>query len=410
MRIVIFGLTISSSWGNGHATLWRGLCRALARRGHDISFFERDVPYYAAHRDLVALDGVELVLYPDWAQVRTRAVDALMNADVGIVTSYCADAVAVTPYVAERAGLAVFYDMDTPVTLDGLQRGDAVPYIGRRGLRDFDLVLSYTGGRALDDLRTVLGARRVAPLYGSVDPDVHRPTAAAPQYAADLSYLGTYAADRQDALERLFVDAARGRPECRFVIGGAQYPADFPWSANIAFVRHLPPAEHPAFYSSSPLTLNVTRRAMAAMGYCPSGRLFEAAACGTAILTDTWGGLEQFFTPGEEVLVASDTDATLAALDLPREALARIGERARERTLDEHTAAHRARELEAALESALDRTLESALGAPLGAPLRAPSGADDALSRAFDATETAVGDAPGGALVAGQARTLQQES
>lgn len=418
MRIVIFGLTISSSWGNGHATLWRGLCRALARRGHHITFFERDVPYYAAHRDAIALDGVELVLYTHWAQVRERAIDALAGADVGIITSYCADAVVAMPYVAERARLAVFYDMDTPVTLDGLQRGEPVPYIGRRGLRDFDLVLSYTGGRALHDLRTVLGARRVAPLYGSVDPDVHRPTAPAPQYAADLSYLGTYATDRQEALERLFVDAARALPERRFVIGGAQYPQDFPWSANIAFVRHLPPAEHPAFYSSSPMTLNVTRRAMAAMGYCPSGRLFEAAACGCAILTDTWAGLEQFFTPGEEVLVASNTDDTLAALGHPREELARIGARARERALAEHTAERRALELEAALQDAFDAPAATVPFAtvplatvPLATEALATDAlSDDALSRAFDATATSVDQLPASTLIAELPRTRQQES
>jgi spore maturation protein CgeB len=353
LKLVIFGLTLSSSWGNGHATLWRGLCRALVRAGHRITFFERDVPYYAAHRDLWSLDGVRLELYADWAQARYFAHSEVRDADVAIVTSYCPDAIAATTLATECASLSVFYDMDTPVTLESVRSGARVAYVGDRGLRDFDLVLSYTGGIALDELRALLGARRVAPLYGSVDPDTHRPMPPAPQYAADLSYLGTYAADRQRALEGLFVDAARVRPDRRFVIGGAQYPEGFPWTDNIYFVRHLPPSEHPAFFCSSPLTLNVTRGAFAARGFCPSGRLFEAAACGTAILSDEWAGMDAFFTPGSEILLARQTSDVLDALALDQEELRRIGRRARERALDEHTAAHRAAELIEELELAL---------------------------------------------------------
>jgi spore maturation protein CgeB len=177
--------------------------------------------------------------------------------------------------------------------------------------------------------------------------------AAEPQYAATLSYLGTYADDRQPALDRLFIEAARVRPDERFVIGGAQYPDTFPWTPNIFFVRHLPPASHPAFFCSSPITLNITRRAFAELGHCPSGRLFEAAACGAAVVSDWWGGLDEFFTPGDEILVARDTTDVLAAIDLPREELARIGRAARQRTLAEHTADHRAIELEGILEDVL---------------------------------------------------------
>ena len=220
------------------------------------------------------------------------------------------------------------------------------------GLAPYDLVLSYTGGFALEALRTQLGARHVAPIYGSVDPAIHRPVPPRGERQALLSYLGTYAADRQDALERLFVEPARLRPADKFVIGGAQYPAAFPWTDNIWFVRHLPPSEHPAFYCSSRMTLNVTRAAMAQMGYCPSGRLFEAASCGTPILTDDWDGLGQFFTPGEEIVVAHDTHEAMAALALPDSTLAAIARRARDRTLAEHTAQQRAREMVAAFEQA----------------------------------------------------------
>lgn len=353
MKLVIFGLTVSSSWGNGHATLWRGLCKALAARGHDVVFFERDVPYYAMNRDLRELPGGTLVLYPDWAQNLAAARAHLADADVAMVTSYQADGVAATELVLESpAAVKVFYDLDTPVTLDALASGREVAYLGPRGLRDFDLVLSYTGGAALDELRSRLGARRVAPLYGHVDPDVHRPVEPDEHYRADLSYLGTYAEDRQAALERLFIDAARRMPGERFLIGGAQYPQAFPWTDNLWFRKHMPPEFHPAFFSSSRWTLNVTRRAMAEMGWCPSGRLFEAAACGCPVVSDAWEGLDAFFTPGEEIVLARDTDDVVRAMrmgDAERDALAR---RARERTLDEHTSARRAAELEALLDGA----------------------------------------------------------
>jgi spore maturation protein CgeB len=351
MKFAIFGLTVSSSWGNGHATLWRGLIRALAADGHHVTFFERDVPYYAGARDLWQLmDGAELVLYPDWNSVYERARDAVEAADVAMVTSYCPDGIVASALVTERApAIRAFYDLDTPVTLARLGAGERPAYLPREGLGDFDIVLSYTGGEALRALRTMLGARRAAPLYGHVDPTQHRPAAPMDAFRGDFSYLGTYAADRQAALQALFLAPADLRPDRRFVIGGSGYPDDFPWRDNLYFVRHLPPSDHPAFFASAPLTLNVTRGDMAAMGYCPSGRLFEAAACGTAVVSDAWEGLDTFFTPGEEILVARTTDEALAALDLPRPELERIARAARERVLAEHSSAHRARELVALL-------------------------------------------------------------
>ena len=357
MKLVVFGLTVSSSWGNGHATLWRGLCRALAADGHRVEFFERDVPYYAMNRDLHDLPGGALHIYPDWSSVRAEARRHLADADVGMVTSYCPDALdAAEEVLGSPVPVRVFYDLDTPVTLGRLRAGEPVEYIGPRGLQDFDLVLSYTGGRALSELKTGLGARRVAPLYGSVDPDVHRPEPADERFRADLSYLGTYAEDRQDALEQLLIEPARRLPQLRFLIGGAQYPHQFPWASNIYFVRHVAPGLHGRFYGSTRLTLNVTRRMMAEMGYCPSGRLFEAAACGVPILSDWWEGLESFFDPDREVLVARSTEEAIEALGLSDEALSRIAKAARERTLDEYTASRRAREL-------VDAVVQSGAGA-----------------------------------------------
>jgi len=361
MKLVIFGLTITSSWGNGHATLWRGLCRALAQRGHQVVFFERDVPYYACHRDTEQIEGVDLILYQEWRDVRSNANRQLSGADVGMVTSYCPDGLSASELVLSSAlPLRVFYDLDTPITLNHLRAGQPVFYIGPRRLQDFDLVLSYTGGQALQALQTELGARRVAPLYGSVDPSVHHPVSPKAEYRAELSYLGTYAEDRQGVLERLFIQPARQCPLQKFLIGGAQYPATFPWSENIFFARHVIPAEHPAFFCSSRLTLNVTRSAMASMGYCPSGRLFEAAACGVPIVSDCWEGLNEFFEPGKQILVANTTEEVITALELSDDELSKIAQAARERALSEHTAERRVMSLESVFEQSLIKEAEIA--------------------------------------------------
>ena len=354
MKLVFFGLTISSSWGNGHATLLRGLFKALTARGHEIVFFERDVPYYAAHRDLVPAPNIALHLYHNWPDILPTARKAVAEADVAVVTSYCPDGIEATELVASsNVNLRVFYDLDTPVTLEALEQGEQLSYVGPRKLCDFDLVLSYTGGAALTALQDKLGARRVMPLFGSVDPEIHHPACSLSGYQADLSYLGTYAADRQQQLDELFIQVARQLPNKRFVLGGSKYPVDFPWRQNIWYVQHVAPSAHAAFFCSSPLTLNITRGAMARMGHCPSGRLFEAAACGVAMISDSWAGLEEFFQPGSEIIVARTTEDVVAAMQLSRRELAAIAEAGRERVLTSHTAAHRAAELERIFDDAL---------------------------------------------------------
>jgi spore maturation protein CgeB len=362
MHCVIFGLTISSSWGNGHATLWRALLAAMARRGHTVSFYERVVPYYAANRDELELPrGVRLHLYGTLDEVMVEARRELATADLALCSSYCPDGPAASVLILEsNAAIKAFYDLDTPVTLRALHGGAQVEYLPENGLGDFDLVLSYTGGRALTELQTRLGAQRVAPLYGWVDPETHRPMPPMPEFRAALSYLGTYAVDRQRAIEELLLRPAQRLPKERFVMGGAQYPDAFPWSENVFFVRHLPPSLHAAFYCSSRATLNVTRGAMAEYGYCPSGRLFEAAACGAPLLTDSWEGLETFFTPGEELLRVDTAEDVLDALSLSDAELRRIADGGRARTLADHTADRRVADLEAVLCEQATRTVTSA--------------------------------------------------
>lgn len=363
MKIVIFGLAISSSWGNGHATLWRGLAKALTGHGHSIVFFEKDVPYYARARDCHGWTGLELVLYPEWDLVERTARQHLHEADAAMVTSFCPDGIKASfEVLSSNAKAKVFYDMDTPVTLKALESGATLSYIGPEGLKDFDLVLSYTGGRALEEIRVRLGARNVSPLYGSVDPDLHRPVAGMRRFASDLSFFGTYAADRRDALCRLFVEPSRRLPDRRFRIAGAQYPEGFPWTPNIYYNQHISPPEHAEFYSSSGFTLNLTRETMALMGYCPSGRLFEAAACGCPILSDAWEGLEHFFRPATEILVVETTEDVIAALSLTPEHRQELARAARTRVLSYHTAEHRAAQLETLLHSAMDTQKPASAG------------------------------------------------
>ena len=347
MNFVIFGLTMSSSWGNGHATIWRGLCRALAERKHRITFYEKDVPYYRAHRDFPDLPGGELVLYEKWKDVISHAQSKLSQADIGMVTSYCPDGMAASDLVlSHTAGIRIFYDLDTPVTMEALGKGKAPEYIGRNGLADYDLVLSFTGGKSLEELKNRLGAKRTEPLYGCADPHVHKPVAIPSKDCADLSYLGTYAADRQQALVRFFIEPARRLRNKKFVLGGSMYPEDFPWQPNIVYRSHVAPPDHSAFYCGSGLTLNVTRQVMAETGYCPSGRLFEASACSVPIVSDCWEGLDLFFEPGREILVADTTEDVVQALSLPIEEQKRIARAARDRTLETHTADCRVQALE----------------------------------------------------------------
>lgn len=393
MKLVVFGLTISSSWGNGHATLWRGLCRALAGRGHAIVFFEHDVPFYALHRDYDRIPGGDLVLYTSWDEVLPRARRALADADIGIVTSYCPDGIAASQLVLDSpVQLRTFYDLDTPVTLEALRAGQSLTYIGPRGFHDFDLVLSYTGGVALAEIETQLGARRVAPLYAHVDPAVHHAVPPVDAYRCDLSYLGAYAEDRQATLNALFIETARRLGGLRFLIGGAPYPADFSWTENVFFVQHVPPAEHPAFFSSSRLTLNVTPRAMATMGFCPSGCLFEAAVCGTPLLSDPWPGLEMFFEPGREILVARTTEEAVRALERSDAELARMASAARERTLAENTSEQRAIYLE--------RVFDDAIGGAKSPGVALPdySDTESSVSGAAAAQEASVDSRGGNAL------------
>ncbi|MGN6374942.1 MAG: CgeB family protein [Sphingomonas sp.] len=357
MKLVVLGLSLSSSWGNGHATTYRALLAAFARRGHDILFLERDKPWYANHRDLADPDFCELAYY-DSVEELGRWRQEIADADAVIVGSYVPEGIAVGDVVQREAnGVTAFYDIDTPVTLAALERGEC-DYLSPALIPGFDLYLSFTGGPTLQRLEQQYGSPAARALYCSVDTHAYRPTGAAKKW--DLSYLGTYSSDRQPTLERLLVEVARACPDRRFAVAGPQYPDEIDWPENVERIDHLPPAEHAAFYSASRFTLNVTRADMIAAGWSPSVRLFEAGACGTPIISDVWDGLDDLFEPGREIILARDTATVVDALTSDADA---IGAAARQRVLSSHSAEHRAAELEALLDGETRRRRSPLLAA-----------------------------------------------
>lgn len=354
LRVVVLGLSLSSSWGNGHATTFRALLKAFAARGHDILFLERDVPWYASNRDLQDPDFCRLEFYSNLEDL-WRYRDVIADADAVIVGSYVPEGVAVGQWVQQTAkGVVAFYDIDTPVTLAKLERGD-YEYLTPALIRDYDVYFSFTGGHTLDYLMDHYGSPAARALYCSVDPNAY--PALDREKRWDLTYLGTYSPDRQPTLERLLVEPARRASHLRFVVAGPQYPADIEWPSNVERIDHIPPGDHPAFYAQSRYTLNVTRADMIRAGYSPSVRLFEAAACGTPIISDIWDGIETLLEPGQDIILAEKPDDVLNVLDTWAETRRKaLGASAQRRILAEHTAAHRAASMEGDLLEAIERS------------------------------------------------------
>ncbi len=349
--MIFLGLSITSSWGNGHATTYRSLIHALSERGDQVLFLERDVPWYAANRDLPQPPYGRTALYGSLDELKDSYDTEIRDADAVIVGSYVPDGIEVGQWVCAAArGVKAFYDIDTPVTLAALERGDCA-YLSAALIPQYDLYLSFTGGTVLDLLEQVYGSPAARALYCSFDPTLYYPEARAVTW--DLGYMGTYSADRQPTLDALLLEPARQHDSLRFVVAGPQYPKQIVWPPNIMRIEHLAPAEHRAFYTAQRFTLNVTRADMRRMGYSPSVRLFEAAACGTPIISDWWKGIDTLFTPGKEILIAADANDTLSYLQaIDEDERRQIGERARQRVLAEHSAAHRADELEIYLRGA----------------------------------------------------------
>jgi spore maturation protein CgeB len=358
LDIVILGLSITSSWGNGHATTFRALVRELSALGHNVLFLERDLPWYADNRDMPKIPWGRVEIYESLAELQARFKRQLSTADVVIVGSFVPEGIDVGRLVNRNAtGVKVFYDIDTPVTLAKLERGEC-DYVSPALIRSYDLYLSFSGGPTLQRLEEKYGSPAARALYCSVDPRQYFPQQRAARW--DLGYLGTYSGDRQLAIERLMFTAAREWSKGRFAVYGPQYPEDLKWPANVRHKDHLPPAQHRSFYNQQRFTLNVTRADMVRAGYSPSVRLFEAAACGTPIISDNWIGLDEFFVPGKEILISRSAAETLQYLrEMPEAERQRIGERARDVVLSQHTSAHRAKELIGFLRNCLAGTATS---------------------------------------------------
>ena len=371
LRIALFGLSITSSWGNGHATTYRSLVKGLVQRGHEVVFYERRQRWYEANQDLRHSNLCEVALYDSYEDFVHRLCGDVEDADLVIIGSYVPDAIRIARRVLGHSrAITAFYDIDTPVTLAALDTGTC-SYLTQDLIPEFDLYLSFSGGPILDTLERQFGARRAVPFYCSVDVEHYFPVPAEHEY--DLGYLGTYSADRQPKLELLLNETARRWPEGRFCVAGAQFPDTLRWPRNVARTDHIAPTEHCIFYNSQRFTLNVTRRDMVASGFSPSVRLFEAAACAIPVISDDWNGLSHFFAPGEEILVADTTADVLYALrEMSVEQARSIGSRARARVLREHTSEHRAQELERYVETcsaslSRDRSMEAVVTRPTGA-------------------------------------------
>jgi spore maturation protein CgeB len=351
MKLIVFGLSLSSSWGNGHATTYRALLKAFAKREHDILFLERDVPWYRAHRDIAEPEYCRLELYSAFEELDRWDRD-IREADAVIVGSYVAQGVEIGEYVHRHAsGVTAFYDIDTPVTLAKLERGD-YEYLSPDIIPGYDIYLSFTGGPTLQRIEQIYASPMARALYCSVDTDCYQPLTVPKRW--DLSYLGTYSKDRQPTVEKLLIEPARRLPHCKFCVAGPQYPDDLDWPDNVERKDHLPPAEHPRFYAASRYTLNVTRADMIAAGWSPSVRLFEAGACATPVISDQWEGIDTLFDPGRQIILADSSDDVVACLASSEDAAA-IGLAARQRILSAYRADHRAAELESYIDEAIQK-------------------------------------------------------
>lgn len=343
LDIVIIGLSLSSSWGNGHATTYRSLVKGLRQEHHNVLFFEKDIEWYSANRDLNSSPDCKLIFYHDLEDLKNNYSLLIRDADVVIVGSYLQNGVDVGNLVMNIAkGITAFYDIDTPVTLEKLEKQD-YEYIHPGQIPEYDIYLSFSGGKALTKLEEHYDAGLAKPLYCSVDTDLYYPEEQDNKW--HLGYLGTYSDDRQPTLKKFLIDTAVSKSQYEFVVAGPQYPDEIGWPENVERIEHLPPAEHRQFYNSQLYTLNVTREAMIKTGFSPSVRLFEAAACGTPIISDYWEGLENIFEPGREILVAESTKDVEKYLEYSPDKIEEISRRARQKILDHHTSHARAKEL-----------------------------------------------------------------
>ncbi|MCL2689009.1 MAG: glycosyltransferase [Chitinispirillia bacterium] len=351
--IVVIGLTISSSWGNCHASAYRGLLSELVKSGYKVLFLERENREFFARRDLEKHACFKTEFYTSLKELKKKYSAAVEHAQLVIMGSSVIEGAAAGEWVCSIAkGIAAFYDMDTPLTIKNLDV-KCYEYLSAHLIPRFDLYLSFAGGMALDLLENAYGSPMARPLYCSVDFSKYYPDEKDSRLY-DLGYMGTYSECRKEPLETLMLEAAKKWTEGRFAVAGASYPDEISWPSNIKKMDHLFASHHRDFYCSQRFTLNITKAENAEAGYAPSIRLFEAAACGVPIISDYWEGLSNFFIFGEEILLSSSSRNTHKYLtEIPEQKRREIGDAARKRVLTEHSPAHRVRELEEYMKEAL---------------------------------------------------------
>jgi spore maturation protein CgeB len=345
LKIVILGLSITSSRGNDHGAIYRGLIRELAARGHDVLFLERAAEQSAPNGDVPSPTCGRMEFYGDVKDLKQRFGSEIRGVDFVMVGSCVQEGIAIGEWVTRVAkGATAFYDIDAPATMANLIRGE-VDYISSTLIPRYEIYLSFTGGSLLRYIEKHYGSPMARPLYASVDATLYFPEQRDMKW--DLGYMGNYSDDRQRTLDRLLLEPARRWGEGHFVVAGPQYPRSVHWPHNVRRLTHLAPEKHRSFYNSQRFTLNITRANLTASGFSPSAHIFEAAACGTPIISDFWQGIDTFFKSEEEILISHSPDETLIYLEEISELdRRRIGYRARERVLAKHTSRHRAAELE----------------------------------------------------------------
>jgi spore maturation protein CgeB len=366
LNVAFFGSSLVSAYWNGAATYYRGILRALAERGHRITFYEPDAFERQQHRDIPDPEWARVVVYPADDRGAQRALDDARGADlvvkasgVGVFDELLEAAVL---ELREPGGLAIFWDVDAPATLDRLESFSRDPF--RPLVQRYDFILTYGGGDPVVAAYKRFGARECVPIYNALDATTHFPVDPEPRFEADLGFLGNRLPDREARVEEFFLKAAAQCPERRFLLGGSGW-AGKPMPANVSYLGHVYTRDHNAFNVTPLAVLNISRESMARYGFSPATRVFEAAGAGACLITDAWEGIEMFLEPEREVLVAADGGEVAARLrELDPETARRIGRAARRRILAEHTYAHRAAQVESVL----------GLATPAGAGARSTAG------------------------------------
>ena len=362
MKIAFYGSSLVSSYWNGAATYYRGILRALAARGHDITFYEPDAFDRQQHRDIDPPEWARSVVYPATEEGLRRVLAEAAEADVVVkangVGVFDRELLEGAVEQARPGALRIYWDVDAAATLDEMRRDPAHPV--RVALPNLDMVFTYGGGPPVVKAYREFGATRCVPIYNALDPSTHFPVDPDPRFAGDLGFLANRLPDREARVEEFFLRPAEMLPECSFLLGGNGWH-DKSMPANVRAIGHVGTGDHNAFNCTPRAVLNVARDSMANVGYSPATRVFEAAGAGACLITDAWEGIEQFLKPDEEVLVARDgKDVAEILAGVSRERAERIGAAALERVLAEHTYELRAAEVDAELRAMQAATREVA--------------------------------------------------